>query len=101
MSGEISWRSVEQILLEVYSKEDATFIVEELQKLPSVAEAASKRRELTESDACLICYADSILSEESGVAPLQALSRFIEREGLGSVLPIIHLLPFFLTLSKG
>jgi sucrose phosphorylase len=81
-------------LLEIYDETSTVIIIEELKKLRSRSKSHSSPSPISQNDAMLICYADSIVSKKHS-CPLQSLREFLIEHSVSSFLPQTHLLPFF------
>jgi glycosidase len=101
-------KRIKQILRIIYSKEEAGYALRDLKNLMDLYSRnetiIEKRRKyndrvvLTEADAILITYADSIYSSEE--KPLRTLSRFLGNYVQDAVSGV-HILPFFPSSSDG
>ena len=81
----------------VYGKETAVYLQEKLTNLMNeysskLATPNTPKEFVTEKDAVLITYGDSI--KEEGKAPLQSLHEFLN-ENIGDKLSGVHILPFY------
>jgi glycosidase len=101
-------KRIKQILRIIYSKEEAGYAFRDLKNLMDLygrnEAIVAKRKEyndrvvLTERDAILITYADTIYRSQE--KPLHALSRFLEKYVQDAVSGV-HILPFFPSSSDG
>lgn len=81
----------------VYGKETAAYLQDKLTNLMNqystkLATPSKPKEFVTEKDAVLITYGDSI--KEEGKAPLQSLHEFLN-ENIGDKLSGVHILPFY------
>jgi glycosidase len=108
MSSADTVKRIKQILRIIYSKEEAGYAFRDLKNLMDLSERneaiVAKRKKyndrvvLTERDAILITYADTIYRSEE--KPLRTLSRFLEKYVQDAVSGV-HILPFFPSSSDG
>jgi glycosidase len=101
-------KRIRQILRVVYSKEQAGYAFRDLKNLMDLygrnETIIAKRKKyndrvvLTERDAIIITYADTIYNSEE--KPLRTLSRFLEKYVQDAVSGV-HILPFFPSSSDG
>jgi len=101
-------KRIKQILRIIYSKEEAGYALRDLKNLMDLygrnEGIVSKRKKyndrvvLTERDAILITYADTIYRSEE--KPLRTLSRFLDKYVQDAVSGV-HILPFFPSSSDG
>lgn len=92
----MSWDNIERQLAELYGEEQASDICTALQKIQSEKSIQGKApASLTESDAALIVYANSLVHSDSSQTPLQTLKHFITQHKLQQSFPIVHILPFY------
>jgi glycosidase len=101
-------KRIKQILRIIYSKEEAGYAFRDLKNLMDLygrnEAIVSKRKKyndrvvLTERDAILITYADTIYRSQE--EPLRTLSRFLDKYVQDAV-SSVHILPFFPSSSDG
>jgi len=92
------WKYIEQTLGEIYGKKKGKWLAGELKKLAnSLAKQRGKnlKKKISEKDAALIVYANSIIDKTGKKKPLQVLQEFIEKFNLEKIFPVIHILPFY------
>ncbi|MCB0333626.1 MAG: hypothetical protein KDD55_09020, partial [Bdellovibrionales bacterium] len=97
------WLDISRILEKLYGT-NAEELYGKLRELSSSFQASSGLHpssslsphiQYSSNDIALITYADSLLPESDGATPLGELSSFFERERLGDVFSLTHLLPFY------
>ncbi len=92
------WEYIEKVLSEVYGKMEGEELVKELQKLAKTfpkSEGKDLQSKISEKDAALIIYANSIIDKTGRKKPLQVLEEFIDRFKLKDIFTVVHILPFY------
>lgn len=97
-------KKIKNTLIQVYGHEKAECAYKKMMELfdakreSETAEESLKvncgRNALSEDDATLICYANSVASR-NGISPLGALKKFYDNHDLKKAFSSTHLLPFF------
>ncbi|MCB0324755.1 MAG: hypothetical protein KDD69_14330, partial [Bdellovibrionales bacterium] len=90
----LGWSDVEQKLAGLYGASAAAGLVADIQALPRQSAPASTQP-LTERDAALICYANSVVDRAEETAPLAILRQWLKQHAITDTLSIVHLLPFY------
>ncbi len=87
---------VREILSDLYSPEGAEHVISVLEEISAERGVPSASPyQLQESDACFICYANSVVDRTGSATPLQTLAQLFAEFRLAEPYPIVHLLPFF------
>ena len=92
------WGYIKEVLGEIYGEGVAEGLVKELQKLAASfpkKKGKSLKEKISEKDAALIIYANSIIDKTGKKKPLQVLEEFIEKFGLEKFFTVVHILPFY------
>ncbi len=98
------WKKIENKLGKLYPSADPKQLVLQLKEVVKAFRKqlstdqdllVTKEYELTQKDAALITYADSIICKSKNVSPLQTLTTFIKKYNLDQVTNTAHILPFY------
>lgn len=96
---ELQLTKLRQALNAVYGPQEIEEIVQAVVALADTAACApatpAVSPELTQNEAVLICYADSVRDASRLSSPLSALTSIFQECNWGEVFPIVHLLPFY------
>jgi sucrose phosphorylase len=93
-------------LLTLYTRQQAAAFIGALEKYlahlpgfpsggPQDTKSTSRPKRRVIEEACLICYADTVVDRSSGKTPLQVLKAFLKRYRIPDRLNTLHILPFF------
>jgi len=87
--------SIYPLLCNIYTDKESKKFLKDLNKLFETYSSYSdkKRKQITEKDAVLITYADSVISDKK--APLSILNDFLRKTELYKSMNIVHILPFY------
>ncbi len=94
-------RRIKHLLLRLYPSLEVEGCLRELQELVNRFEKRQKPLSPSRSDApslyeaCLICYANTLVDPSSKKKPLSILGDFLKRYRIDSRLNLLHILPFF------